>query len=133
MSVKITGSHLNDRRPNALLLESIDQALTDLLGRRAKEAIYDHLERRCYMARDEIPGRLADFCGVLEANFGKGGFTIERTIAKRFYARLDRPFIEYPGYTLPDYVNLATRPSPPPLNLPVTTTTVTYGLDTNQP
>jgi hypothetical protein len=106
-----------------LLLEAIDETLADLLGRRARDAIYDHLERKCYMSRDELPKRLGEFCSVLEANFGKAGRTIERTIAKRFYSKLEKKFTDYPEYTLVDYVEKTTpRPS---TGIPLTNTTVT--------
>jgi len=119
---------LGAKGSDLLLVESIDQALSDLLGRRAKEAIYDYLERRCYMSRDEIPGRLAEFCRILQANFGKGGLTIQRTIARRFYSKLGKSFIDYPGYTLVDYVERATNPTSirvAALDVPMTTTSVT--------
>jgi len=119
---------LNAKGSDLLLVESVDQALSDLLGRRAKEAIYDYLERRCYMSRDEVPDRLAEFCQILLANFGKGGHTIEKTIARRFYSKLGKPFVDYPGYGLLDYVERAIN-SPnirvAALDVPMTTTSVT--------
>jgi len=119
-------SELSTKGTDLLLVESIDQGLCDLLGRRARETIYDYLERRCYMSRDEIPGRLEEFCGILQANFGKGGLTIQKTIAKRFYSRLEKRFIDYPGYTLADYVKNVTKPAnASALDLPITTTTIT--------
>src|SRR5208282_2433044 len=81
--INMKSSELKAKNPETLLLEAIDQALVDLLGRRAREVIYDYLERKCYMARDEIPQRLAEFCDILHANFGKAGTTIERTIVRR--------------------------------------------------
>jgi len=123
VSIRVKGTEVN--KPDLILTESIDQTLGDLLGSRAKEAVYDHLERRCYMARDEIPRRIVEFCGVLETNFGKGGRTIERMIAKRFYGKLDKAFVEQPGYTLADYVESVTRVSNHSMNIPITTTTVT--------
>jgi hypothetical protein len=81
---RLKGSEFKAKNPK--LLEAIDQALVDLLGRHVREAIYDHLERKCYRARDEIPQRLGEFCDILHANFGKAGTTIERTIVKCFYS-----------------------------------------------
>lgn len=124
--IRINTSEIKAKDPELLLLEAIDQALGDLLGRRAREAIYDHLERKCYMAREEMPQRLGEFCDILRDNFGKAGTTIERTIAKRFYSRLEKRFIDYPGYGLVDYVEKASsQPSQRTIGLPITTTTVT--------
>jgi len=71
-----------------LLMESLDDVLADLLGKRVREAFYDHMERNYYFARDEIPKRLDDFLLLLERTFGKSGKTIEKAVAKRLYAKL---------------------------------------------
>ena len=132
--LRVSGSDFESKKRELLLLESIDQGLVDLLGRRARDAVYDHLARKCYMAREEIPQRLGEFCSVLRFNFGKAGATIERTIAKRFYSRLEKKFIDYPGYGLVDYVEKATsKPSKPAVDVPITTTTVTTFTFTGQP
>jgi hypothetical protein len=131
--IHINGSESKAKDPELLLLEAIDQALGDLLGRRAREAIYDHLERKCYMAREEMPQRLGEFCDILHVNFGKGGSTIERTIAKRFYSKLEKKFIDYPGYGLVDYVEKASFESGQrTVGLPITTTTVTTHIFSGQ-
>lgn len=75
--------------PDALLLECIDEVLADLIGRRAREAVYDHLERNLSLARNEIPQRLDDFLSVLDQTFGKGGKTIGKHIAKKLFAKLE--------------------------------------------
>jgi hypothetical protein len=89
---------------SALLLESIDEALTDLLGRRAREAVYDYLERNCLVARNELPSRLEAFLTLLDDTFGKGSKTIGRVVARRLYSKLEWEFIEVAGYELVDYV-----------------------------
>lgn len=72
-----------------LLLETVDEILADLLGRSVRENFYDLMERDYYVSRDEIPRRLNDFLLVLERNFGKGGKTIERSIARRLCTKLN--------------------------------------------
>jgi hypothetical protein len=91
----------------ALILESVDEALGDLLGRRAREAVYDYLERNAFMARSEIPKNLGEFFSVLEATFGKGSKTIGKVIAKKLYAKLHLEFVEQPNAECADYVELA--------------------------
>ncbi len=73
---------------NRLLLEALDEVLDDLLGKRVREAFYDHLERNYYIGREEIPNRLGDFLLILERTFGKSGKTIERTISRRLCSKL---------------------------------------------
>ena len=72
-----------------LLVESLDEVLDDLLGKRVRDAFYDHLERNYYIGREDVPKRLGDLILILERNFGQSGKTIERTIAKRLCAKLD--------------------------------------------
>ncbi len=91
-------------RVDSLLLECIDEALTDLLGTRPREAVYDHLERNCFLARSEIPKRLDDFLSLLEDNFGKASKTIGKVIARKLHAKLDWEFIEIATFELPDYL-----------------------------
>lgn len=92
---------------DTLLVESMDEALTDLLGRRAREAIYDHLERNRLIARNEIPDRLCDFLRLLDETFGKGSRTIGKVIAKKLYAKLGWGFVEISSYGLEDYLEAA--------------------------
>ncbi len=77
--LRVGGSDFESKKRELLLLESIDQGLVDLLGRRARDAIYDHLERKCFMAREEIPQRLGEFCNVLRFNFGKQSRGLSRS------------------------------------------------------
>jgi hypothetical protein len=90
-----------------LLVESMDEALTGLLGKRARQAIFEHLERNCLLPREEIPNRLADFFGLMDETFGKGGKTIARVIAKRLYTKLGWEFVETPSYEFEDYIKVA--------------------------
>ena len=90
-----------------LLVESMDEALTGLLGKRAREAVFEHLERNCLLTREEIPNRLGDFFALMDETFGKGGKTIARVIAKRLYTKLGWEYVEIPSYEFEDYVRVA--------------------------
>lgn len=92
---------------DALILESVDETLGDLLGRRAREAVYDYLERSRFMARSEIPKNLDEFFSALEGTFGKGSRTIGRVAARRLYSKLGLKFFELPNANCRDYVELA--------------------------
>lgn len=74
----------NDR----LLLQSLDEVIDDLLGKRVRVVFYDYMERNFYFGRDDVPQHLGDFLLVLERTFGKSGKTIERAIAKRLCSKL---------------------------------------------
>ena len=76
----------NDR----LLLQSLDEVIDDLLGKRVRVVFYDYMERNYYFGRDDVPQHLGDFLLVLERTFGKSGKTIERSIAKRLCSKLSQ-------------------------------------------
>ena len=92
---------------DVLLIEAMDEALSDLLGRKARDAVYDYLERNCRVARNDIPSRLEDFFTLLDDLFGKGGSTIGRVIAKRLYFKMGWEFMDVHSYNLIDYVEAA--------------------------
>jgi hypothetical protein len=92
---------------DALLVESTEEALTDLLGTRARDAIYDHLERNYLIARNEIPDHLPDLFKVLHETFGKGSSTIGKVVAKRLYGKLGWEFVDIASYELEDYQRAA--------------------------
>ncbi len=76
-----------------LLSDSIGEALTDLLGTRAREAIYDYMERNRSVARGEIPYHLDELFKLFERNFGAASKrVIGRVIAKRVYSKLEWEF-----------------------------------------
>ena len=87
----ITDGVTVDKKDNdRLFLETVDEVLDDLLGRKVRTAIYDYLERNYYIAREDVPKRLGDFLMILERNFGPSAKTIERTIAKRLIPKLNQ-------------------------------------------
>jgi hypothetical protein len=102
-----TGNQNHPSLVDVPLLESVDEALSDLLGSRSREAVYDYLERNCSLARNDIPTRLDDFFRLLNETFGKGGTTIGKVIAKKLYLRLGLDFVEIQSYGLMDYVETA--------------------------
>jgi len=95
------------RTLNGLLSESIDQVLEDLLGRKAKEAVYDYLERNCSLARDDIPQNTEKFFNLTEETFGKGSITIARCITERLWEKLGWRFEDVHGFEFSDYLNMA--------------------------
>jgi len=89
-----------------LLSDSIAEVLTDLVGTRAREAIYDFMEREHSTARTEIPEHLNEFFGLLENIFGAASEkVVERTIAKKIYSKLNWEFHAVPHFELRDYLD----------------------------
>ncbi|MGA2626727.1 MAG: hypothetical protein ABSF63_06665 [Candidatus Bathyarchaeia archaeon] len=91
-----------------LLSDSIEEVLGDLLGERAKQAVYACLERQG-LPQHQIPEHLPRFDAFLEDKFGRGGRVIEAWIAERLYTQLGLELIAMPDYGLTDYVDMASR------------------------
>jgi hypothetical protein len=88
-----------------LLSDSIDEALTDLVGTRAREAIYDCVERNHSIARIEIPNHLEELFSLFEHHFGPASAqVIGRVIAKKAYSKLDWEFRPIPKFEFNDYM-----------------------------
>ncbi len=87
-----------------LLVQCIDESLTDLLGKRTREAVYDHLERNYALSRTEIPDHLNKFFELMEETFGKGSRTIGKSIIKKMFNKLEWTFVDMPGYEFMDYL-----------------------------
>jgi hypothetical protein len=87
-----------------LLLQCVDEALSELLGKRAKEAVYDYLERNQSLPRSDIPKHLNKFLELLDETFGKASKTICRSIIRRMYDKLNWKFYEIPDYEFMDYL-----------------------------
>ena len=105
--LQIRGTQCQTDSLDLLLLDSMDEALADLLGRRTREALYDYLARNSLIARNEIPRRLDEFTKLLQIVFGRGSSTIGKVIAKHLYAKLRLEFVESRSYELVDYVRTA--------------------------
>lgn len=97
--------HVHAGGLEGLLFDSIEETLADLLGPRAKEAIFDYLERNYLIGRNEITKSLGDFFSVLDETFGRGSRTIGKAIAKRLYSKLNWEFVDCPEYELTDYLS----------------------------
>jgi hypothetical protein len=96
------------REFNDVLVESIDETITALLGREVVDALYAHLQTFHFIARDEVPYRLDTLFAILEKIFGvRSSQTITRAIARKFYLKLGLEFTGNPSHTLLEYVDEA--------------------------
>ena len=95
LEIALLGARPLESEFNAVLLESIDEALS-ALGKPVKRAIYFHLEQSFGIRKDEIPQRIADFKQALEnilgANARVGGDLTEILILKKLYEKVGEVF-----------------------------------------
>ena len=101
----------DDQKFNKILLESIDETISNLLSKKVEDALYTHLERVRSVPKDEIPYRLDVLSSTLEDTFGStGSLTISRAIARRLYAKLEMsPINVTPARTLKEYIENARK------------------------
>ena len=88
-----------------VLLESIDDALADLVGRRSRDQIYDYLATRYGYGREEIPTKVSEFYELLERVFSSGSRTVGRTIVRRLCEKLGYEFVSIPDFEFLDYLS----------------------------
>jgi hypothetical protein len=91
-----------------ILSRSVEEALRDLVGDRAKETLFNCLERQG-IGRHEIFDSLSKFEDFLGQRFGKAGKVVEKQIAKRLYTDLGLELVGVPHLALSDYVQIAHR------------------------
>ena len=92
-----------------LLLESIDQALADLLGSRNRDLIYDHLATHYSYGREGIPQNIDAFYSFLEQTFASASRVVGKTIMRRFYERMGWQFQEKGWFQFIDCLHSAKR------------------------
>jgi len=91
-----------------VLLKAIDEGFL-ALGKELRHAVYQHLQTRKGLRREELPDRLDEFSKALEEVFGWTSHVLEMVILKRLYAHLGLEFKEEEGLSFKDYVDNARR------------------------
>jgi len=89
---------------NALLVDSVDEAISEVLGSRVTSAFWHHYQAFLGITRDEMPYRLDTLFASLKGTFGVGGETLGRHIVKKLYAKANAPLELKPDHTLAEYV-----------------------------
>jgi hypothetical protein len=93
-----------------LLLDSVDEALTDLFGVGFREMFYRYLEAKFCIMKATFPSRVDDLAIALSTTFGPtGSLVLGRAIAKRLYSKVGTRFIEKPDWTLLEYFDSITK------------------------
>ena len=88
-----------------LLLEAVDESLADLLGRRSRDQIYDHLATQYTYGREDIPLKIRYFYEFLEVMFASASSTVGRTIIRRLSEKLGCEFVNAPDFQFFDSLN----------------------------
>jgi len=95
---------------NSIFHETFDQTISETLGGRVLEALYDGLLTNHGVTRDDLPNRLPTVFAVLSWVFGtEGERTIERAIAHRLCQKFNLTFEENQNHRLEYYREMALR------------------------
>jgi len=101
---RIVGIPLKDDF-DGLLIESIKEAIEDIVGKDSAKMAFKVLERN--VPFDKLPHHLPTFYSALKKNFGKDSPMVEMAIAKKLYQKLHLEFNETPNVELSKYVEIA--------------------------
>jgi len=105
--IELQKSELKDK-VSEVLLESIDEAITDLLSREIVDALYLHLQKVHSIPKNDVPYKIETLCSTLNGVFGTSGTaTIGKAIARKLFSKLELTFPAGPCRTLSDYVQEA--------------------------
>ena len=105
MSEIILSSQID--RFDALLVESVDEAVRSLFSQQVVNALHENLKTVRSVDEKDIPSSLPVLSIVLAKYFGLGAPTIENNIAKGLYSKLGLEFQKKQEYKLIDYVQNA--------------------------
>ena len=97
-------SRKNSTDFNDLLVDSVDEAISEVLGSRVTSVFWHHYQAFLGITRDEMPYRLDTLFASLKDTFGVGGETLGRVIVKKLYAKANVPLELKPDHTLAEYV-----------------------------
>ncbi|HUK50369.1 MAG TPA: hypothetical protein VLV18_04985 [Terriglobales bacterium] len=89
---------------NALLIDSVDETVREVLGAKATSALWRHYEAYLGITRDEIPHKLPMLFESLRGVFGVGGDILGQGIVRRLYMKARVPLLLIPNRKLEDYV-----------------------------
>ncbi len=92
-----------------LLNETINNVFSSL-GPVCKQNIYDYLETKYKLEKDDIADQMREFSEALEQTFGNGAALLEIQIMKRLYRKVPEFKHRSEGtLTFPDYVHALSR------------------------
>jgi len=89
---------------NDLLVESVKETISEVLGARVTPAFWYHYQAHLGVTREEIPYRLDTLFSALKGVFGVGGDTLGKMIIKKLYAKVEVPLKYTPDRPFKDYV-----------------------------
>lgn len=104
--------HLSPAMQSSTIEEALAKAIDgglSALGEIVRDTIYDRLEQKYQLRREEIPEKLDAFHNALQRTFGAGARVIEAHIVKTLDSGLDLGLTEHADWTIVDYFEVAKK------------------------
>lgn len=87
-----------------LLLSSVDEMLKQVFNEAGAKVIYDYIESKCHLKREENAEKTEVFSTGLERLLVSAGPVIEKMISRNLYSKLELEFVEKKGEGFSSYV-----------------------------
>ena len=89
---------------NDLLLSAVDETLKQVFKEAGAQVIYNFIENKCHLKREEIAEKPEDFSADLKRIMLSAAAMIEKMILENLYSKLELKFEEKEGYGFSDYL-----------------------------
>jgi len=91
------------------VLEAVDEVLKSVFGSKSVKVIYDSLDRRMGLKRQDIPSRIEDFCAGIEMLLGSNNSVLDRLMLRGLCSKLQLDYDQSSKTSFLDYVQLLRR------------------------
>ena len=96
--------HERKERLDNLLLNAVDETLKEVFKGAGAEVIYNFMENKCHLKREEIAEKPEDFSADLKSLMVSAASVIEKMILENLYSKLRLEFEEKEDYGFSDYL-----------------------------
>ncbi|HUK29445.1 MAG TPA: hypothetical protein VLV31_13555 [Candidatus Acidoferrales bacterium] len=76
---------------NALLIDSVDEAVSEVMGAKTSSLFWRHFQAYLGMTREEMPNDLPKLFTSLQTVFGSGDYTVGEMVIRKLYAKANVP------------------------------------------
>jgi len=87
-----------------LLLAAVDDSLRQVFREEGVDVIYNFVENKCHLRREEIVEKPEAFSAGLRKLLVSGAPLVEKMILENLYSKLELKFEEREGYEFSDYI-----------------------------
>ena len=92
------------RRLDCVLLNAIDETLKHVFKGAGTEVVYNYIENKFHLKREEIAEKPDEFSAGLERLLSSAAPMIEKMTIENLYSKLELKFVEKKGNEFSDYI-----------------------------